>query len=101
MQNHRSMDAYLRSNDFQIISACMQNLRSPDHLLCHFSLPGEGPLPECSRNEVPLTLPVPAATLQEPPLPFPPAEHVPRSPGPDGSAAVPGHSTPCANSDRA
>ena len=58
----------------------------------------EEPAVECSRNEVPASLPVPAATSQEPPLPFPPAgEYVPRPPVATGSAAVRGRCRPCAS----
>ena len=75
---------------------------SSHHLLCHFSLPSEGRLLESPRNEVPLSLPVPAATSQEPPLPFLPAvEHVPHPPAPAGSAAVQGRCRPCASPDQA
>ena len=53
------------------------------------------------RSEVPLCLPVPSATLQEPPWSCPPAESVPRLPDPAGSAAVRGRCRPCASPDQA
>ena len=70
---------------------------SPLHLPCHYALPSEGPAAGCSRNEVPMSLPVLSATSQEPPLPCPPAESVSHLPAPAGSTAVRGRCRPCAS----
>ena len=73
----------------------------PNHLLCHFSLPSKGPLPESPRNEVLWGAPAPSATSPELALPYLPAENVLHLRAPAGGAAVPGRCRPCASPDRA
>ena len=74
---------------------------SQHHLLYHFALPSEGPLPESPRNEVLWGAPAPSATSPGLALPYLPAENVLHLHAPADGAAVQGRCRPCASPDRA